>query len=172
MSTISVYILYMTLKSKDLLSAWSSFFVAHAFSIQRVEEQLREGSAPLSIHEYDTLLTVSRAPEMRIRYSGLSAASVYTKSGVTRVTKRMEEKGYIERQRCEVDKRGAYAVLTQEGKKALKDTWQLFSKAILEFFEPALTQTEAKELTRLMEKVILELKPDPLVSIGSGKNAK
>ena len=119
------------------------------------------------MHEYDVLLTISRSPEQRIRYSQLVEQTVYTKSGISRVSKRLEQRGHLERVRCEEDRRGAYAQLTTKGKKALAETWTSYSAAILEFFEPALNQQDAKDLIRITEKLISQLKPDSLVKIGA-----
>ncbi|MCB0335022.1 MAG: hypothetical protein KDD62_01910, partial [Bdellovibrionales bacterium] len=77
----------MSLKSESLLAAWGSFFVAHALSIQKIEQALSE-RAPLSLHEYDVLLTIDRSPEKKLRYSELASASIFTKSGITRILKR------------------------------------------------------------------------------------
>ena len=156
----------MSLKTKDLLYAWSTFFEAHAYSVQRVEEQISE-EATLSLHEYDLLLTLKRAPQMRLRFSELTSESVFTKSGITRIAKRMEQREFIERVACKEDRRGAYAVLTKAGDTALEQTWKLYSRAVLDIFEPALSQAEAQELSRLLEKVIEQLRPPKLVGISS-----
>ena len=161
----------MATKSEHLLSAWSAFFVAHALAVQKIESELSR-HAPLSMHEYDTLLTISRSPEQRLRYSELTAKSVYTKSGITRITKRLETRNYIARVRCERDKRGAYAELTHEGKCALKDTWEHYSRAILEIFDPALTSDDAKTLTQTMEKLLDQLEQKPLIQIGESSGKK
>lgn len=156
----------MSSKSQDVLAAWGAFFVAHAFAIQRVQDAL-SGKAPLTLFEYDTLLTISRAEGGRIRYSELASASVFTKSGITRLARRLEERGFLERSRCESDKRGAFIAITKQGHQALAGSWKLYSKAILDIFDPALTQSEAMELQRLMTKIIDRLDPAPLVKIGA-----
>lgn len=154
----------MSSKTDTILSAWSAFFVAHALSIQRIEAQL-QGVAPLSLMEYDVLLNVVRAPQQRVRYSELVARSVFSKSGITRLAKRLEERKFIRREVCQEDRRGAFVVLTEDGEDALRSTWQHYSQEILALFTPAFTIAEAKELERLMEKIINQLRPDPLVVI-------
>lgn len=156
----------MSVKSNTLLSAWGAFFVAHALSTQRIEKTLSE-KAPLSMAEYDALLTIERAPEKRMRYSEIASASVYTKSGITRILKRLEERGCIERLKCPSDGRGAFAALTPVGASALKDTWKIYSEEILAIFEPALTQSQAKELESIMSSLIDEVRGVSLVQLGS-----
>lgn len=168
MSTISGYASSMSTKSEDILRAWGAFFVAHALSVQRIERAL-SAETPLSLHEYDLLLTIDRSLEKRIRYSALASASLYTKSGITRILKRLESRGYIEREKCESDARGAYASLTSKGKDAMKKTWSVYSREILGIFDPALTQADARLLERLMGRVIDELEEYSLVQIGAKK---
>ncbi len=156
----------MSMKSDTLLSAWGAFFVAHALSIQKIEKALA-GNAPLSLSEYDLLLTIERSPEKRLRYTDLSSESVYTKSGVTRVMKRLESRGFIDREKCESDGRGAFARLNKKGARALQETWTLYSEEILKIFDPAMTQSEARELERLSAKIIDQVHAAPLIRIGS-----
>jgi DNA-binding MarR family transcriptional regulator len=156
----------MTTKSESLLSAWSAFFVAHALAVQKIEKSLL-AHAPLSLYEYDVLLTIDRSPEKKLRYSELASRSLFTKSGITRIMKRLEERGFIDRRKCESDGRGVFAELNKSGGKALKDTWTIYSKGILEIFDPALTQAEAKALESILGKIIDEVNGSALVNIGS-----
>lgn len=164
-STTFSYNAGMSLKSDTLLSAWASFFVAHALSVNQIEKEL-SARAPLSLHEYDVLLTIDRAPERKIRYSELAAVSIFTKSGITRILKRLEDRGLIDRLKCANDGRGAYAQLNKSGAVALKNTWKIYSEEILKIFEPALTGVEAGQLDQIMSKVIDEIREVPLVQIG------
>ncbi len=156
----------MSPKSEDLLAAWGSFFVAHALSIQKIEKAL-SASAPLSLHEYDVLLTIERSPEQKIRYSALASASIFTKSGITRILKRLESRGFIDRIVCESDRRGAFAQLNAEGARAIKNTWEIYSEEILAILGPALTQTEAKDFEKTLGKIINEVRGTSLVQIGA-----
>lgn len=144
--------------------------MAHALSIQKIEKALSD-SAPLSLHEYDVLLTIERTPDKRIRYSELASASVFTKSGITRILKRLEERGFIDRLKCETDGRGAFARLNTKGEKALRDTWAHYSKEVLAILDPALTQAEAGQIEKAMGKIIDEIKGESLIRIGSKRPA-
>jgi DNA-binding MarR family transcriptional regulator len=155
----------MRVKSDTLLSAWGAFFVAHALSIQKIERELSD-NAPLSLYEYDVLLTIERTPEKKIRYSDLATKSIFTKSGITRIMKRLESRGFIEREKCESDARGAFARLNKDGAKALKDTWAIYSKEILKIMEPALTQSDGIALETIMGKIIDELSGPAVIKIG------
>jgi DNA-binding MarR family transcriptional regulator len=155
----------MASKAEDILTAWADFFVAHALATREIESQLK-GAASLTLDEYDLLLTISRQPQHQMRFKALGEATIYTKSGITRIAQRMEDAGYIRRTECPDDKRGSFAVLTDVGKKALQETWKHYSRAVLNIFEDALTQAESKQLAELLGKIVDRLRPDSIVQIG------
>lgn len=126
--------------------------------------------APLTLDEYDIMLGISRAAGGKIRYSALADATVFTRSGITRVIRRLEERGLVGREICEADRRGAFAVLTPEGKLAMKETWRLYSKAIITLLEPCFNRSEARQLTELLERLIQRSSGTPLVHITPRKS--
>jgi len=168
MSTNLGYNLFVNTKNDEILNTWAELFVSHALLVREVESRL-SGKAALSLNEYDVLLTVARSPALKIRFSDLATATVYTKSGITRIVKRLEASGYLGREVCEQDKRGIYAVLTDAGKKAMKETWKHYRLAVIELLDPVFNQIEVKELGLLLSKVVRHLQEVPLVQINRGK---
>lgn len=152
-------------KSEELLEAWGAFFVSHALAIREIESSISDKS-PLSLDEYDVLLGISRAPGGRIRYSALASATVFTRSGITRLVRRLEKRGFVERAICPEDKRGAFATLTTKGKNALHDSWKHYSKAIIALLDPCLDKADAMSLKDLLEKIIGQIRNSALVQIG------
>jgi len=152
-------------KKEDLLDAWGTFFVSHALAVRKIEKQIA-GVSPLSLQEYDVLLTLNRAPGQKFRLAQLAEESMFTRSGISRVVKRLEQKNYLTRLPCQEDHRGAFAQLSAQGRKALQEAWKLYSHEILEIFNPAFTQTEARELKRLLEKIVQQVRPEPLIVLG------
>lgn len=155
----------MATKTEDLLETWGAFFLSHALAVKQIEERLGADS-PLSLDEYNMLLVISRSAGGRIRFSALASHMVFTRSGITRVTSRLEKRGLLERHECAEDRRGAYAVLTPKGKEAMRETWKHYSREILAVFEPCFNQTEARQLKALLERLIGSLQNEPLVQIG------
>ena len=158
----------MSSKTEEILEAWGAFFVAHALAIRQIEESLSKKTL-LSLDEYDVLLGISRAEGGKIRYSALASATVFTRSGITRVVRRLEDRGLIERLECPEDRRGAFATLTQKGRKTMQETWKQYSKEILAVFDPCFDLADAKHFKTLLEKVIGNLRCAPLVQIGKKK---
>lgn len=76
-------------------------------------------AAGLSLTDFDVLLRLARSDGRRLRMSDLAAQTALSTSGVTRVVDRLENHGLAGREICPSDRRGAYAVLTDEGGRLL-----------------------------------------------------
>ena len=164
MSTTLSYSLLMSTKNEEILGAWAEFFVSHALAVRAIESEM-EAQSPLSMDGYDVLLAISRAPRQRLRFSDLADTTVYTRSGITRIMKRYEDKGYISREECPEDKRGSFAVLTDEGKRALREAWRWYSKGIIQVFGNCFSEKEAQTLRSLMQKLADSLSTPKLVQL-------
>jgi DNA-binding MarR family transcriptional regulator len=154
----------MSTKNEEMEEAWGAFFMAHALAISSVETFIKD-KAPLSLDEYDLLLSIARHPNERPRFSELAQATVFTRSGISRITKRLEERGLLAREECSEDKRGAYAVLTPDGKEAMKETWEWYSRAIHNLFEPCFSRSDAQFFKELNSRIIEQAREQPLVVI-------
>jgi DNA-binding MarR family transcriptional regulator len=80
-----------------------------------------------------------------------------SRSGLTRLIDRMATAGYVDRETCPSDRRGAYAVLTPAGKKALATAWPSHARGVAEHFARHLDADDAKRLTEMLGRVIAPL---------------
>lgn len=69
----------------------------------------------LTNNDYEILVNLSEAPERRLRMSDLAASTLQSKSRLSHQITRMENAGLVRRESCESDRRGLFAVLTDEG---------------------------------------------------------
>jgi DNA-binding MarR family transcriptional regulator len=72
--------------------------------------------------------------------------------GITGLIDRLEQAGFVQRERCEKDRRVIYVAITAQGTKVLSE----LDKPVLSHHEKLmghLSQAELKELSRLLEKV-------------------
>ncbi len=135
------------------LAAWRAFLNAHAAVIDAIERELVEaGHLPLS--EYDVLLALLEAPGHRLRMHELAREVVLSRSGLTRLVDRLEAKGLLMRERSGSDRRGAYAVLTDEGLASVRRTWPLYARGIINHFARYLTDEEVRVLTTALGRVL------------------
>jgi DNA-binding MarR family transcriptional regulator len=85
------------------------------------------------------LLTLTEAPDTRIRSSELAAQVGWERSRLSHHLGRMEQRGLIRREDCATDNRGAEAVLTPEGAASFRRASSPHLHAIQELFVSALT---------------------------------
>ncbi len=135
------------------LAAWRAFLNTHAVVIELIERELAVAKQ-LPLSSYDVLLTLLEAPDHRLRMHEIADAVVLSRSGLTRLIDRLEAQGLLVRERSCPDRRVAYAVLTEQGKAALRRAWPVYAKGIELHFTSLLNDTEVRTLTEALEKVL------------------
>ncbi|WP_248924755.1 MarR family winged helix-turn-helix transcriptional regulator [Paenibacillus hamazuiensis] len=136
----------------DQLAVWRAFVNAHAAVIERIEKDLSD-QRKVPLTTYDVLVALYQSPEKKLRMTDLAKKVVLTRSGLTRVVERLEREGYVTRERTEEDRRGAFAVLTREGKKAFLATWPTYADGIWNYFLSVLDEEERKAIEKGLSKV-------------------
>jgi len=137
---------------EERLAAWRAFLRAHATVVDRLDRELQDEQG-LPLTWYEVLLHLQRAPDHRLRLSGLAERLVLSRSGLTRLMDRMVAAELIERQVCPTDRRGAFAVLTQEGAARLRQASPVHLRGVREHFAGLLTDGEAAAIRTGLEKV-------------------
>jgi len=74
----------------------------------------------LNGHDYEILVELSEAPGQRLRMTELADATSQSRSRLSHQISRMEARGLVQRDTCEGDKRGTFAVLTDAGIDAIR----------------------------------------------------
>ena len=139
--------------SEQHLAAWRAFLKAHATIIDLIERDLAEAKRP-PLSTYDVLIELYEASEHRLRMHELAERVVLSRSGLTRLVDRLEAEGLLIRDRCGTDRRGAYAVITEQGIEALQQTWPIYARGIAEYFAQWLTLEEAKLMESALRRIL------------------
>ncbi|OEV05689.1 MarR family winged helix-turn-helix transcriptional regulator [Streptomyces oceani] len=69
----------------------------------------------LTNNDYEILVNLSESPEQRMRMSELATRTLQSKSRLSHQITRMENARLVRRESCDSDRRGLFAVLTQQG---------------------------------------------------------
>jgi DNA-binding MarR family transcriptional regulator len=69
----------------------------------------------MSLGDYEVLVALSESPERRLRMTDLAGVLHLSPSGLTRRLDVLTKRGWVVRERCPSDRRGTYAVLTDDG---------------------------------------------------------
>lgn len=99
--------------------AWGGLLSVHGRLMRLIERDLAE-RCRISHVEFEVLLRLSWAGDRRMRIQDLAAASVLTRSGISRVVERLERVGLVTRESAPEDRRGAYAIVTDSGLATLR----------------------------------------------------
>lgn len=97
---------------------WRLFLSASTRLLERLDHELQQRSQ-LSLTDFDILSMLSSAPANRLRMSELAEQVLVSRSRLTYRVDRLAELDYVTRQECEDDRRGLFAILTDNGAKAL-----------------------------------------------------
>jgi DNA-binding MarR family transcriptional regulator len=135
------------------LAAWRALLNTHAVLIDKIDHELAAAKV-LPLSWYDVLLVLYEAPDRRLRMHEIASAIVLSRSGLTRLVDNLEAEGLLFRERSGTDRRGAYAVLTDKGLAALRQTWPVYSKGIAEHFARFLGDEEASILTDVFQRML------------------
>jgi DNA-binding MarR family transcriptional regulator len=101
------------------LGAWRGMLRTHARLTREMDAEMRARHG-ISLSAYELLMLLGDAPRRRMRVSELSAATLLSVSGVSRLIDRLVRDGLVAKEACEEDGRGAEAVLTPMGRGRLR----------------------------------------------------
>jgi MarR family transcriptional regulator, 2-MHQ and catechol-resistance regulon repressor len=87
--------------------------------LRRLLGRQLEQERSLPSQSMDVLIRLARTPGDRLRMSDLAAQASLTPSGLTRAIDRLQQQGLVTRQTCPEDRRGAFAVLTEQGRELM-----------------------------------------------------
>ena len=99
--------------------AWRAFLRAAAGVDEALDRQLqREAGMPHAY--YQVLAMLSESPGRTLRMSELAGLTTSSASRLSHAVARLEEKGWVRRDKHPTDRRGALAVLTDDGWRAIR----------------------------------------------------
>jgi MarR family transcriptional regulator, 2-MHQ and catechol-resistance regulon repressor len=137
-----------TERESRALKAWVVLSRAHAALSRRAQKDIaRHG---LSQTEFAILEALLHKGPMLL--SELKRRILVTAGGVTYLVDRLQEKGLVERQACEKDRRAYYAALTEEGQAFIAGIFPGHASAIEAAFE-GLSDSELQTATDLLRKL-------------------
>ncbi|MFD9458758.1 MULTISPECIES: MarR family winged helix-turn-helix transcriptional regulator [unclassified Streptomyces] len=98
--------------------AWRTHLDVSRLLMHQLEKDLQPFG--LTNNDYEILVNLSESENHRMRMSDLATATLQSKSRLSHQITRMEASGLVRRENCESDRRGLYAVLTDEGLETMR----------------------------------------------------
>lgn len=105
--------------SEDEQCTWRAFLTAMRLLTDQLDRELQH-DANIPHTYYEILVALSEAPGRRLRMNQLAEVCQSSRSRLSHAVNRLEEAGWVRREACPTDKRGALAVMTEEGFAAIE----------------------------------------------------
>jgi DNA-binding MarR family transcriptional regulator len=140
------------LLSDDRLTLVGLLFESSSALRVELHNRLSE-EVDLPLQWFDLLIRLARSPGHRLRMSDLAAQTGLTPSGLTRAIDRLARSGMVDREPCESDGRGAFAVLTADGLVRITAAVGPHLGHVEDAFTSALSAEERVQLLALLHKV-------------------
>jgi DNA-binding MarR family transcriptional regulator len=99
--------------------AWRGYLAMQSRLQARLSRQL-QSDADMSLADFDVLVALTDRPDVQVRVLELAETLRWEKSRLSHHLARMQRRGLIDRQECPDDGRGAFVVLTDEGRRAIE----------------------------------------------------
>jgi DNA-binding MarR family transcriptional regulator len=137
---------------------WRGWLAANALLPAALHREL-QADAGLSLPDFDVLVHLTDSPEGRVRVTDLARALSWEKSRASHHLTRMERRGLVAREECRDDGRGAFVVLTPEGRTAIEQAAPGHVQTVRSLVFDQLTEQEVDVLESALSKVLARLNP-------------
>ena len=143
--------------SDDEQRVWRGYLQANELLHVRLNRQLQRDTG-ISEGDYAVLVHLSETPDDRLRGYELAAAIQWEKSRLSHHLTRMEKRGLVRREECPTDGRGAFIVLTDEGRRRIEAAAPRHVAEVRRRFIDALTSEQLETLGDITAVLIEALK--------------
>ncbi|MDT9689797.1 MarR family transcriptional regulator [Streptomyces sp. P9(2023)] len=136
--------------------AWRTYLDVNRMLTYQLEKDLQPFG--LTMNDYEILVNLSESAERRLRMSDLATATLQSKSRLSHQITRMENAGLVTRTSCESDRRGLYAVLTEQGMDTMRKVAPHHVESVRKHFIDQLTPEALGDLHESLKPVAAELR--------------
>ncbi|UKY54769.1 MarR family winged helix-turn-helix transcriptional regulator [Streptomyces inhibens] len=105
---------------QELVEEWHGLLARHAAVHNALEHDL-QAQHDISVSEFEALELLASSVHGKCRGQDLTNAVHLSQSAASRLVARLERGGLVERVMCDLDRRGIFVVLTDEGHKRYSD---------------------------------------------------
>ena len=131
--------------SEDEQCTWRAFLAAMRLLTDELDRELqRDANMPHTY--YEILVALSEAPHRRLRMNQLADLCQSSRSRLSHAVSRLEEAGWVRREACPTDKRGAEAVMTDAGFAAIEAAAPGHVEAVRRHLFDVLTVEQVRQL--------------------------
>ncbi|MCA1217978.1 MarR family winged helix-turn-helix transcriptional regulator [Streptomyces sp. 8L] len=136
--------------------AWRTHLDVNRLLTYQMEKDLQPFG--LTMNDYEILVNLSEAEDRRLRMTDLAAATLQSKSRLSHQVTRMESAGLVKREHCESDRRGLFAVLTDQGMNTMREVAPHHVASVRRHFIDMLTPEQLAQLRASLTPVADQLR--------------
>lgn len=141
---------WLTAEEEHLWRGWLKLNAELASTLQRELQQ----DVGLSMPDFEVLVHLTDNPEGRVRVTELAGLLQWERSRVSHHIKRMERRGLVGRMECSEDGRGAFVVITPQGRAAIEEAAPGHVMAVRRLVFDALSKEERAVLAAVIDKLL------------------
>lgn len=137
---------------------WIAWVFASRLLWEELERDLQRDAA-MPFGYYEILMLLSEATSRTLRMSELADALQSSRSRLSHAVNRLEELGWVRRESCETDRRGANAVLTDDGFAALEAAAPHHVESVRAHLFDQLSPEQLRDVREISERLLEHLLP-------------
>ncbi|MFF5505576.1 MarR family winged helix-turn-helix transcriptional regulator [Streptomyces roseolus] len=137
---------------------WRSYLHATTLLEDHLDRQLQRDAGMPHVY-YGLLVQLAQAPRRRLRMTELARSAKITRSRLSHAIARLEKSGWVRRENCPSDKRGQFALLTDEGVDVLRRTAPGHVEAVRQAMFDRLSPEQVEQLGTIMRVMAEGLEP-------------
>lgn len=119
-----------------------------------------QSESRLSGSDYAVLVKLVEAPDGRMRHAELTKGLEWEKSRMSHQISRMVKRGLVVRRECPEDGRGAFVVITPEGREVIAEAAPRRVEAVRRLSVDPLTPEELRTFARVADRVVERLQQE------------
>ena len=135
---------------------WRRWLTLNAQLSATLHKELHD-DAGLSMPDYEVLVHLTDNPEGRIRVTDLARLLQWERSRLSHHVTRMERRRLVQRVECAEDGRGAFIVITPQGRSAIEQAAPHHVNTVRRLIFDALTPDEVDAFATIVDKALTHL---------------
>jgi DNA-binding MarR family transcriptional regulator len=135
---------------------WRRWLTLNARLSATLQRELQD-DAGLSMPDFEVLVHLTDSPEGRMRVTDLARLLQWERSRVSHHVTRMESRRLVKRVECAEDGRGAFIVITPQGRAAIEQAAPGHVNTVRRLVFDGLSPEEVGALATIIEKALAQL---------------
>ncbi|MFG3253076.1 MarR family winged helix-turn-helix transcriptional regulator [Streptomyces sp. NPDC048172] len=144
--------------TEDEQRSWRTHLEVSRLLMYQLERDLQPFG--LTLNDYEILVNLSESEDLRMRMSDLATATLQSKSRLSHQITRMEKAGLVRRESCESDKRGLFAVLTEQGWETMREVAPHHVTSVRRHFIDQLSPADLSRYQSMLRPVVEKLRSE------------